>query len=828
MQTVRSLSTPLLAWLVLTACGATPALVEHGGGDGLEPPAPVCGNGRLEAGEACDGAAFGGASCATLGFDAGALACDASCGFDVSGCTRAERCGNGLDDDGDQLVDCFDPDCAGADHCPVCGDGVREGHEACDGADLGEESCASFGFDGGELACTARCSFDTTACFRLEVCDDGVDDDGDGAVDCDDSDCAGKPPCPYCGDGVINTADEACDRTAVPASCADFGMPHGVVRCTADCRLDPSTCFGHEICNVPGDEDQNGRADCEDPACAAVCTRCGNGVVDDAEECDGYVPSTITCRNGGFVDGTVRCSSSCMFDFSGCRAAVCGDGVPEWPERCDDGNLDGGDGCSPLCQIEGDVCETPLPLDWDAARSRWVLEGRLDAFERNYAASCAVTFTRPDAVATFVAPEAGRYFATVASSADTVLHALPPQCTTFDRSIQCSNRGPHGTTETIELDLAQGERVSLVVGLASDLVGEGAFRLEVGRSICGDGDFQGHEECDDGNLDAGDGCSAACRWEGRSCEEPRHLHAQPGVFEGAHPLGRHWTDAWVWADDTTIYGSDYNPAGCPHITPAADAVARFVAPFAGTWRFDVHATFDAMLYARNASCSPTPELGCDWTSGRPPAGRAAHQARLDRVLAAGEAIHLVVDGSASNQSGAFWLVASPPATCGDGVVGHDEECDDGDLADGDGCSAACTFEARESEFNGGKEWANPLLVGRPVFGSMTSASDSDFFRFEGTAGTRYVIATSNDPAMGGGCADWMPDTLLRLYDAAGTLLAENDDRAADDPCSRIQFIAPEDGAWFVEVRLASSTPRTRGGIPVERQETYLLHLDVLP
>jgi YVTN family beta-propeller protein len=43
-----------------------------------------------------------------------------------------------------------------------------------------------------------------------EICDDGVDNDGDGDVDCADSDCAGDPACPepeICDDGVDNDGD---------------------------------------------------------------------------------------------------------------------------------------------------------------------------------------------------------------------------------------------------------------------------------------------------------------------------------------------------------------------------------------------------------------------------------------------------------------------------------------------------------------------------------------------------------------------------------------------------------------------------------------------
>jgi serine protease AprX len=46
-----------------------------------------------------------------------------------------------------------------------CGNGVKEGSEACDGADLGGLTCTSQGFAGGTLACTASCTISTSGCF---------------------------------------------------------------------------------------------------------------------------------------------------------------------------------------------------------------------------------------------------------------------------------------------------------------------------------------------------------------------------------------------------------------------------------------------------------------------------------------------------------------------------------------------------------------------------------------------------------------------------------------------------------------------------------------
>lgn len=48
---------------------------------------------------------------------------------------------------------------------PVCGDGVAEGDEVCDGVDLGGRSCADNGFDAGQAACLEDCSgLDVSGC----------------------------------------------------------------------------------------------------------------------------------------------------------------------------------------------------------------------------------------------------------------------------------------------------------------------------------------------------------------------------------------------------------------------------------------------------------------------------------------------------------------------------------------------------------------------------------------------------------------------------------------------------------------------------------------
>ncbi|MGC4119622.1 MAG: proprotein convertase P-domain-containing protein [Myxococcales bacterium] len=101
---------------------------------------PTCGNGTLEAGEACDGANFGTATCSSATGGArpnGTLACNA-CALDATGCTAASTCGNGTLDSG----------------------------EACDGTNFGTATCSSAtggARPGGTLACNA-CALDTSGC----------------------------------------------------------------------------------------------------------------------------------------------------------------------------------------------------------------------------------------------------------------------------------------------------------------------------------------------------------------------------------------------------------------------------------------------------------------------------------------------------------------------------------------------------------------------------------------------------------------------------------------------------------------------------------------
>lgn len=110
---------------------------DDGSGTGL---AETCGNGQIDPGEACDGAAVGDDTCQAHGYGGGVLMCTPDCAaVDLAGCDMAAACGNGMVDAGEQ----------------------------CDGNDLGGSNCAALGFDMGVVACTATCTYDTSGCSNV-------------------------------------------------------------------------------------------------------------------------------------------------------------------------------------------------------------------------------------------------------------------------------------------------------------------------------------------------------------------------------------------------------------------------------------------------------------------------------------------------------------------------------------------------------------------------------------------------------------------------------------------------------------------------------------
>ncbi|MGB5752268.1 MAG: hypothetical protein WBN87_05355, partial [Thermoanaerobaculia bacterium] len=158
-------------------------------------PGAVCGNGICEAGD--------GETCAT---------CAADCNGTTTGKPSNRFCcgvGDGLNPDG-----CGDSRCTtGGFECtetPVdagaycCGDSVCEGAEdsvSCE-VDCGPPPCGD-GFcdpaNEDQCSCSVDCGSPPANEVPNATCDDGIDNDCDDAIDCNDLDCDGiDPACTIC------------------------------------------------------------------------------------------------------------------------------------------------------------------------------------------------------------------------------------------------------------------------------------------------------------------------------------------------------------------------------------------------------------------------------------------------------------------------------------------------------------------------------------------------------------------------------------------------------------------------------------------------------
>jgi hypothetical protein len=197
----------------------------------------------------------------------------------------AECCTNLRDDDGDEAVDCEDPDCLDDPACTPC----REGPEICwDGCDNDA--------DGRTDVIDDDCRYPSPCIDRAcrpgpELCENRCDDDRDGLPDCVDPDCAADPACSSCvpdaededaPERCTDGVDNDCDGFADCCDWPDGGCPYAF------------TCdyVRPEDCNNALDDDIDGLTDCDSPVCAGYpgCTcslwapeDCANGIDDDMD-----------------------------------------------------------------------------------------------------------------------------------------------------------------------------------------------------------------------------------------------------------------------------------------------------------------------------------------------------------------------------------------------------------------------------------------------------------------------------------------------------------------------------------------------------------------
>jgi hypothetical protein len=244
---------------------------------------------------------------------------------------------------GGLAVGCSDDDGGGDDNNnnnTLCGNGVIDvdDGEDCDGLELGGVTCVDLGYDRGELACSADCSFSAVGCIND----------------------------PECGNNVVE-GNEACDGPNLVAhTCSSEGFDGGTLACAGDClSFDTSGCCDH-ACATPGATQCDGQT-------VQTCTA-------NTGSCNTWETTTdcsANSQNCYMVGGNAECHDPCTSDCTVIDDYQCGPngdveicaqvgGCTMWtldtdcvsPQICDD-SAD-----PPICRVipPGETCTNPLVI----------------------------------------------------------------------------------------------------------------------------------------------------------------------------------------------------------------------------------------------------------------------------------------------------------------------------------------------------------------------------------------------------------------------------------------------------------------------------------
>ncbi len=226
----------------------------------------------------------------------------------------------------------------------------------------------------GRMDCEDPWCFHVPVCLP-EICDDGIDNNDDDKVDCDDASCSGQIICQpeHCSDGIDNNGNDEIDCD--DAQCADAPV----------CQK--------EICNDKIDNNENGKTDCEDDACAnsilcqpEICDdnrdNNGDGLIDcgdpkcaDNALCNGQVCdcSDITCNHAKCIeicddkidnngDDKVDCDDPRCANAIQCQDEICGDGIDnngDGKKDCDDA------ACAADIHCQPEICDDKIDNNGD-------------------------------------------------------------------------------------------------------------------------------------------------------------------------------------------------------------------------------------------------------------------------------------------------------------------------------------------------------------------------------------------------------------------------------------------------------------------------------
>jgi cysteine-rich repeat protein len=396
-------------------------------------------------------------------------------------------------------------------------------------------------------------------------------------------------------------------------------------------------------------------------------------------------PESVTYTNATAAAQTIYIIADNYDAFAGgpikldvkLHTPVCGDGIIDGAETCDDMNATAGDGCTACAVDPGhhcggapSVCTADLPGETCGnaitVSASGTFNGTYTGYFNDYdpqSGGCTSSSEAGLDIAYKVTLAAGQVLnATLTPDAtlmqDVALYVLTDCAAPTTACVAGSDGGFSGDPESVSYTATAAQTVYVIVDGydATTLAGAYALDVSIVTPVCGDGMVQGAETCDDMNATANDGCTA-CK-----IDAGYHCTGAPSVCAPA-PAGDLCGNAIKITASGTVAGTftgaagDYDPGdlGCTMFSEVGPDIAYKIDMTAGqkltaTLTPDATAMQDVALYVLTDCADPVnacPIGADDGASGQPET--------LMYTAAAAQTVYLIVDAYASTVTGPYSL-----------------------------------------------------------------------------------------------------------------------------------------------------------------------------
>lgn len=420
---------------------------------------------------------------------------------------------------------------------------------------------------------------DQDACTVGDFCKEGQCAGNLGQIDCGDANvctkdscdpvmgCAYSPEVGECSDGNPCTVGDVCSGGQCAAGAGmpdcDDGDP-----CTTDTCQPPQGC-AHTLFAGPCDDGNQCTVDdaCVAGLCTGLIKTCNDSNPCTLDSCNPFLPGGCTaspapgpcndgdpcslndsCENGQCKAGTQLLACD---DANACTADSCQKGVGCVHQNqvglCEDGNpCTSGDYCANgQCYSGGNICACQSDADCIPQDDGNLCNGTLACDKSSPAPANWACVPDPDSVVD-------------CDGLDTV--CLDYECVPASGACASSPANEGGACNdgsgcTLEDKCHNGG----CSGLPCASYGKSCVNNKCVDQVCGNGNQEPGEECDDGNLANGDGCSAACKFEcPPSCGPPLETVIAPfNAANGAYSSGKYSGTVLL-----TVYGVGQSNATC--------------------------------------------------------------------------------------------------------------------------------------------------------------------------------------------------------------------------------------------------------------------------